>query len=79
MQDVVKFSNADVVIGGPPCQGFSPLNMCGVGLERRELWSKYLRVLEQSGAQAFVMEDGPGGLIHRQLRHDREYCDRDHL
>jgi DNA (cytosine-5)-methyltransferase 1 len=74
MQDVVKFSNADVVIGGPPCQGFSPLNICGVGLERPELWPEYLRVLERSGAKAFVMEDGPGGLIHRQLRPDREYC-----
>lgn len=28
---------ADVVIGGPPCQGFSPLNMKGTGLERRGL------------------------------------------
>jgi DNA (cytosine-5)-methyltransferase 1 len=59
IQDVAKFPSADVVIGGPPCQGFSPLNMSGVGMERRELWREYLRALEQSGAKAFVMENVP--------------------
>src|SRR4051812_45723366 len=35
IEDVEHFPNADVVIGGPPCQGFSPLNRAGIGLERR--------------------------------------------
>ena len=26
MEHVASFPTADVVIGGPPCQGFSPLN-----------------------------------------------------
>ena len=38
------------MIGGPPCQGFSPLNMRGVGLERRGLWREYLRALERAAA-----------------------------
>src|SRR5438309_11843203 len=33
IEDVEEFPNADVVIGGPPCQGFSPLNRDGVGFE----------------------------------------------
>src|SRR5688572_6402319 len=41
IEHVPKFPAADVVIGGPPCQGFSPLNMIGVGLERRGLWREY--------------------------------------
>jgi DNA (cytosine-5)-methyltransferase 1 len=59
VEDVTEFPSADVVIGGPPCQGFSPLNMRGVGLERRSLWREYLRALEESGAAAFVMENVP--------------------
>jgi site-specific DNA-cytosine methylase len=35
IEDVCSFPKADVVIGGPPCQGFSPLNRDGVGLERK--------------------------------------------
>jgi DNA (cytosine-5)-methyltransferase 1 len=59
IQAVKKFPSADVVIGGPPCQGFSPLNMHGVGLERRALWREYLRALRESNARAFVMENVP--------------------
>jgi DNA (cytosine-5)-methyltransferase 1 len=59
IQDVPTFPKADVVIGGPPCQGFSPLNMKGVGLDRRGLWREYLRALRESEASAFVMENVP--------------------
>lgn len=59
IEDVQAFPPVDVVVGGPPCQGFSPLNMAGVGLERRSLWRQYLRVLEQSEPAAFVMENVP--------------------
>jgi DNA (cytosine-5)-methyltransferase 1 len=59
IEHVEKFPKADVVIGGPPCQGFSLLNRKGVGLERRTLWREYLRALRESGAEAFVMENVP--------------------
>ena len=59
IEDVESFPTADVVIGGPPCQGFSPLNMRGVGLERRGLWREYLRALEEAEPRAFVMENVP--------------------
>jgi DNA (cytosine-5)-methyltransferase 1 len=48
---------ADVVIGGPPCQGFSLLNKQRVGDARRQLWQPYLDVVEQSGASTFVIEN----------------------
>ena len=48
---------ADVVIGGPPCQGFSLLNKQRSGDERRALWEPYLDVVAQSGAKIFVMEN----------------------
>jgi DNA (cytosine-5)-methyltransferase 1 len=59
LEDVPRFPKADLVIGGPPCQGFSPLNMLGVGLERRGLWREYLRALEQSEPTFFLMENVP--------------------
>lgn len=51
--------SADIVIGGPPCQGFSLLNKNRVGDPRNELWRPFLSIVEQSGADVFVMENVP--------------------
>ena len=59
IESVHEFPEADVVIGGPPCQGFSRLNMTGVGLERRDLWKEYLRALQAIRPRMFVMENVP--------------------
>ncbi|MBA3866395.1 MAG: DNA cytosine methyltransferase [Solirubrobacterales bacterium] len=59
IEDVSGFRSADVVIGGPPCQGFSPLNRGSVGFERRGLWREYLRALAQADPAVFVMENVP--------------------
>ncbi|MBQ0720683.1 MAG: DNA cytosine methyltransferase [Gammaproteobacteria bacterium] len=58
--DSGKVPKADVVIGGPPCQGFSLLNKKRIGDARRELWEPYMDIVEQSGATVFVMENVPG-------------------
>jgi DNA (cytosine-5)-methyltransferase 1 len=50
---------ADVVIGGPPCQGFSLLNKFRVGDPRKELWRPFMEIVERSGASVFVMENVP--------------------
>ena len=50
---------ADVVVGGPPCQGFSPLNMSRVDLGRRDLWQEYEKILAYAEADVFVMENVP--------------------
>ncbi|MGV1802596.1 DNA cytosine methyltransferase [Agrobacterium vitis] len=47
----------DVVVGGPPCQGFSLLNRGRSGDERRALWEPYLEAVKASGAKIFVMEN----------------------
>jgi DNA (cytosine-5)-methyltransferase 1 len=67
IEQVESFPSVDVVVGGPPCQGFSPLNMRGVGLERRTLWREYLRALEEAKPDAFLMENVP------QLLRSAEY------
>src|SRR3954453_13253771 len=59
IEDVASFKSGDVLIGGPPCQGFSPLNRDAVGFERRGLWREYLRALKQTRPRRFLMENGP--------------------
>lgn len=50
---------ADVVIGGPPCQGFSLLNKNRKGDPRKQLWRPFLHVVKESGASIFLMENVP--------------------
>ena len=55
----IHIPEADIVVGGPPCQGFSLLNKERVGDLRREMWRPYLEVVRRSGARVFVMENVP--------------------
>lgn len=48
---------ADVVIGGPPCQGFSLLNKQRADDQRRALWRPYLDIVKKSEAKVFVIEN----------------------
>lgn len=50
---------ADLVIGGPPCQGFSLLNKKREGDPRKDLWRAYMKVVERLNPMAFVMENVP--------------------
>jgi len=47
----------DLVVGGPPCQGFSLLNRNRVGSERNSLWQKYAETLVRARPKWFVMEN----------------------
>lgn len=48
---------ADVVIGGPPCQGFSNLGSKDVDDPRNTLWKRYLQVVERANPTVFVIEN----------------------
>lgn len=50
---------AEVVVGGPPCQGFSLLGGRDVSDPRNRLWSEYVRVLNRVRPVFFVMENVP--------------------
>jgi DNA (cytosine-5)-methyltransferase 1 len=66
----ITLPRADVVIGGPPCQGFSLLNKKRADDPRKELWRPFLQVIEQCGASVFVMENVPqllGTLEHGEI------------
>lgn len=62
ISEVDIFPSADVIIGGPPCQGFSPLGRDRDDQSRaelNELWVQYLRAVKQLKPQAFVIENVP--------------------
>lgn len=70
IQDVHVFPDADVIVGGPPCQGFSLLGVqhrrvvemtTGKVLDepRNRLWKEYLRVVRDVEPFVFVMENVP--------------------
>jgi len=50
---------ADVVIGGPPCQGFSNLTGNRANDPRRAMWRFFMDVVESSGCKVFVVENVP--------------------
>ncbi|WP_455863776.1 DNA cytosine methyltransferase [Pantoea agglomerans] len=68
--------SADVVIGGPPCQGFSLLNKNRTGDIRRALWEPYMDFIEKSGASIFVMENVPGLLTSEEFISIRERAEQ---
>ncbi|MFF5763478.1 DNA cytosine methyltransferase [Streptomyces tanashiensis] len=49
--------NADVIVGGPPCQGFSALNRKKKGSERNRLWEEYVRIVGEVRPKVFVIEN----------------------
>jgi len=54
-----EIPEADVVIGGPPCQGFSLLNKKRRGDPRKRLWKPFMEIVRRSKASVFVMENVP--------------------
>ncbi|QNG18187.1 DNA cytosine methyltransferase [Rhodococcus triatomae] len=52
-----QIPKADVVIGGPPCQGFSNLGSRDVDDPRNQLWREYLRVVRAANPKVFVIEN----------------------
>jgi DNA (cytosine-5)-methyltransferase 1 len=52
-----EIPKADIVIGGPPCQGFSNLGSKDVHDRRNKLWREYLRVVKAANPEVFVIEN----------------------
>ncbi|WP_245839241.1 DNA cytosine methyltransferase [Nocardia donostiensis] len=47
----------DVIIGGPPCQGFSNLGSKNVDDPRNKLWKEYIRFVRHARPKVFVIEN----------------------
>ncbi|RNE48671.1 DNA (cytosine-5-)-methyltransferase [Corynebacterium alimapuense] len=51
--------DTDVVVGGPPCQGFSTLGRQEENDEKNFLWEQYAQVVADTSPRYFVMENVP--------------------
>jgi len=78
-EDVVRqlgltAGDLDILLGGPPCQGFSShrINDAGVDDPRNELLLQYFRFVEAFRPRAFIVENVPGMLWERHA----EYVDK---
>lgn len=63
------WEDIDIVIGGPPCQGFSNLNSTStedLDDERNGLWRDFLRAVEEIQPEVFVIENVPRFLKSEQ-------------
>lgn len=65
-QGTIDLPEVSVVVGGPPCQGFSPLGKMSAGRARQrthdrmnELWRYFVRVVELLRPQVLVTENVP--------------------
>src|SRR5262245_20505936 len=52
-----EIPDADVVVGGPPCQGFSNLGKRDPSDQRNRLWREYARTVEKIQPDYFVIEN----------------------
>lgn len=56
----------DLVVGGPPCQGFSTLGKQNVDDDRNFLWRRYAEAVKSSTPRYFVLENVPAFLTSPQ-------------
>lgn len=62
IEDGPMYPTADVIVGGPPCQGFSPLGRDRDAESRacmNDLWEHYLDAVAKVRPRAFVIENVP--------------------
>jgi DNA (cytosine-5)-methyltransferase 1 len=52
-----QIPSADLMIGGPPCQGFSNLGLKKLDDPRNQLWREYMRFIRTAKPQVFVIEN----------------------
>ncbi|GAB3428337.1 DNA cytosine methyltransferase [Flindersiella endophytica] len=59
---------ADVIVGGPPCQGFSSLGKQDVEDARNQLWRRYADTIRKAEPKYFVVENVATFLTSPQLQ-----------
>lgn len=69
--------SSHIVIGGPPCQGFSALGKKDVNDARNRMWEFYARTIVVARPRFFVLENVPSFLTSRQFLQFQERCQSD--
>jgi DNA (cytosine-5)-methyltransferase 1 len=63
-----NLGSVDIIVGGPPCQGFSKLGKQDPKDPRNKLWRTYIRTVAQLQPYFFVMENVPQFLQSAEYR-----------
>lgn len=72
----LKNKSVDIIIGGPPCQGFSVAGKRIIDDERNKLYKNFVRFVGYFKPKAFVMENVPnilsigGGIVRNSIIKD---------
>jgi DNA (cytosine-5)-methyltransferase 1 len=71
----LKKSECDILLGGPPCQGFSThrINDAGVDDPRNSLLFRYFEFVEALSPKVFVVENVPGLLWTRHEKYLKKF------
>ncbi|MDP2152367.1 MAG: DNA (cytosine-5-)-methyltransferase [Methylotenera sp.] len=64
--DTLAGRAVDIIIGGPPCQGFSTAGWRQDADPRNQLWNDYLAIVERVSPNYFIIENVPGILTAKQ-------------
>lgn len=59
VDNAINHENVDVIIGGPPCQGFSIAGKRIVDDDRNKLYKSFVRMVDHFQPTAFVLENVP--------------------
>lgn len=76
VKEKIEGKNVDLIIGGPPCQGFSIAGKRIVNDERNSLYKSFVRMVSFFKPKAFVMENVPnilsigGGIVRDAIVND---------
>lgn len=78
VKKIIGRKNVDVIIGGPPCQGFSVAGKRIIDDDRNKLYKSFVRMVASFKPKAFVLENVPNiltigdGVIKRAIIADFE-------
>ena len=78
VQEKFNINSVDVIVGGPPCQGFSIAGKREIDDDRNKLYKNFVSFVAHFKPKAFVMENVPnimsmdGGEVKKQIIADFE-------
>lgn len=76
--DLINGKEVDLIIGGPPCQGFSMAGNIGrkfIEDERNQLFREFVRVVDIAQPKIFVMENVARMATHNKGETIKEICE----
>lgn len=75
IRKLVGEAGVDVIIGGPPCQGFSALGKQLSDDPRNKLWQEYLRIVRFLSPRVWIMENVPEILKSQEFEEVKKMAD----